>query len=135
MKLAKQLASVNFLREAIANRIPLNLDDLLHEGAGGRAAALKAAVKAGTATAAAAAASGGGASAGSDGSGKEAGGEGGAAAASAAAKEAEAEATRLAMGDGASCFAFCAINSQGILLSAPTGSLALRVESGFVDVL
>lgn len=75
MKLAKQLASINFLREAIGTRMKLDLSGLLHEGTGGAAAtaALKAAaVK----------------------------GEGGGSGAEAEGKAAAAEATRLAMGDG-----------------------------------
>lgn len=97
MKLAKQLASINFLREAIGTRMQLDLDQLLQEGAGGRAAALTAALAAGAAATAATAASAAG------GNGKGSGQDGSTAAAEAAAataKAAAAEAEKLAMGDG-----------------------------------
>lgn len=102
MKLAKQLASINFLREAIGTRMQLDLDQLLQEGAGGRAAALTAALAAGAAATAATAASAAG------GNGKGSGQDGSTAAAEAAAataKAAAAEAEKLAMGDGLANYA------------------------------
>lgn len=81
MKLAKQLAAINFLREAIGSRMDLDLSRLLQDGAGGAAAtaAIKAAV--------------------AKGSGSGASGAGGA-----GDKDGMDEVTRAALGDGEHTF-------------------------------